>query len=163
MTADPGSIVRLVAVPVDLFLRSEQHTSDLLREAIYVLAHGDAGAGSVYHRLLEAAEWARMRGASSRTETGDRVEAARLRGESAVDVTVPARESVADFVESWTDLLDEMDAECAAGRLLCLPADAELARFRRWWSDQVAGQVRGTATPSAFLARATAAGQSTGS
>jgi hypothetical protein len=143
--------VQLLGVPVRLFLSAEQHASDLLREATYVVAQGKGPDDSVYHRFLQAARAARMRETTARNEIGDLVEEAFVRGDESVDLTLPAHEQVAMIAEGWSALLDAMDAECYSGRVLSLPASPELVRFQHWFCEQICGQVRAGLSPTPFV------------
>jgi hypothetical protein len=139
----PKVRVRLVDVPVALFLASEQHTNDLLREiALMAAARPDAARGHVYGDLLATADDFAHRPADVRHRIAESVAVARRSGWDAVTVDFDADASAADGALAWEELLLRFDAMSAGERLLTLPADEELRTYRAWYVRELVEQVR---------------------
>ncbi|HEU0131047.1 MAG TPA: hypothetical protein VFQ85_08660 [Mycobacteriales bacterium] len=137
----PAKRVRLVGVPVALFLAAEQHTNDLLRE-IALMAAARPGTGHLFSDTLSTAETYAHRPASVRDRIVESIGIAQRAGWDTVTVDVEADESAADGALAWEELLRRFDAMSRDERLLTLPADGELVAYRSWYVRELVEQVR---------------------
>jgi limonene-1,2-epoxide hydrolase len=135
--------VRLVDVPVALFLASEQHTNDLLREiALMAAARPEADRGHAYSDVLATADRYAHRPAAVRHRIAESVTVARRSGWDTVTVDLNADAEAADGALAWEELLQRFDAMSADEQLLTLPADGELRAYRAWYVRELVEQVR---------------------
>jgi hypothetical protein len=145
----PAPSVRLLGVPVDLYLSAAHHTDELVRE-FTIIAIGDR-TGSVRDvpaRLLELVGELRHQYARTAGEIRSRFEQAAARGETAVDLELPGVETAVAMTVRMTDILDAADEFCRSGELLTLESPPEVVAWRHWWRDEVVGQVRDGAAPT---------------
>jgi hypothetical protein len=140
--------VRLVGVPVDLYLAASRHTAEIVREFALISFGEQSGVNErVPARLLDLVDELRRKHAHTTEEIRTRFEAAAGRGEATVDIELPAEETAADMTERMTELLDAADEFCRSGDLLTLAAPPEVVAWRHWWRDEVLNQVRNRAEP----------------
>lgn len=146
---DPGREVRLVDVPVALYRETQQHTDSVLRELVlmagYEVSHDTGGP---------------MRGLFQRANDGfaDRldltvaaapaVDAAHERGDTYVTLSLTLPGRYATSVQLWTRLIEELDAFCRDGTMLCVPASEEVKAFAQWWCAELTRQLRSGAAPT---------------
>ncbi|HWL37193.1 MAG TPA: hypothetical protein VNQ77_13495 [Frankiaceae bacterium] len=144
-----GREVRLVDVPVALYRETQQHTDSVLRELVlmagYEVSHDTAGP---------------MRGLFQRANDGfaDRldltvratpaVDAAHERGDAYVTLTLTLPERYAASVQLWARLVEELDAYCQDGTMLCVPASDEVKAFAQWWCAELTRQLRTVGAPT---------------
>jgi hypothetical protein len=141
--------VRLLGVPVDLYLEASRHTAEIVREFALISFGDRSGVNEhVPDRLLELVAELRRRHRRSTDAIRVRFEEAAQTGETAVDIDLPADEAAADITERLTDLLDAADEFCRSGDLLTLASSLDVAAWRHWWRDQVVSQVREGAEPT---------------
>jgi len=141
--------VRLLGVPVDLYLEASRHTDEIVREFALISFGDRSGVNQhVPDRLLELVDELRRRHRRRTDAIRARFEEASLAGEATVDIELPAEEVVADITERLTDLLDAADEFCRSGDLLTLASSADVVAWRHWWRDQVLGQIRDDAEPT---------------
>lgn len=141
--------VRLLGVPVDLYLEASRHTAEIVREFALISFGERSGVNEhVPDRLLELVTELRQRHRRSADAIRARFEEAAQAGETAVDLELPADEAAADITERLTDLLDAADEFCRSGDLLTLASSPEVVAWRHWWRDQVLRQVREGADPT---------------
>jgi hypothetical protein len=145
-------VVRLVGVPVDLYLRAARHRTDLTREFALIAFGDETGVttNSVPARLLALVDELHNRYARQSSGIRAQFEEAAERGEDTIDVELPAVELAAAMTDRVTTLLDEADEFCRSGQLLTLEAPPEVVAWRHWWRDQVVGQIRSEAQPTPF-------------
>ena len=121
--------VRLLGVPVDLFLRAANHHDELIRE-FALISFGDR-SGVTRHqvpgRLLTLVDLLRDRYARPSQEVRARVEEAAERRDRTVDLELPGTELVARLTEDITEALDEADEFGRSGDLLTWQGVALLA------------------------------------
>lgn len=117
---------------------------------ISIGGHSAVPRQDVPARVLEVMDELRGRYAESTGEIRAQFEEAHRRGETTIDVEVPADETAAAITERVTELLDEADEFCRTGRTLTLASEPEVVAWRHWWRDQVVGQIRKGAEPRAF-------------
>jgi len=145
-------VVRLIGVPVDLYLRASAHTDELVREFTLISMGERTGVteNDVPARLLKLVDDLRHRYVRRTTEIRTQFEEARRQGLTTVDIEVPGDDTAVDITERLTTMLDEADEFCRAGNLLTLASEPELVAWRHWWRDEVVGQVRDGADPRPF-------------
>jgi hypothetical protein len=147
-----GRSVRLVGVPVDIYLRASRHQAELARE-FALISFGDKTGMSdldVPARLLAIVDELRHKYRRASDEIRTRFELAAQNGEARIDLDLPASEATAEITQRLTEILDEADAFCRSGHLLTLEAPPDVVAWRHWWRDQVVGQVRDGAAPAPF-------------
>lgn len=131
-------------LPLDVYLEAEQHNDAVVRELTLIVQSAQSESGlEVPRRLLDLAT--EVRGAFSPASDGLRaqVEEAILRGQSAVDIHMAVPRQGWEALLRLVDWLDEVDRYCEDGDLLTLASSPRLRRFRAWYGQQVAGQMRG--------------------
>lgn len=160
----PRAQVRLVDVPVALFLAAEQHQNDLLREiALMAAATSGLERGHRFADLLATADQYAHRPAAVRRRIADSVAVAVRAGWDAVTVDVEADEATAEGAIAWECLLRRFDVMSRDEELLTLPAGGELAAFRHWYVSEIVDQVRNGRAPVSWqVARADALAGVTG-
>ena len=136
--------VHLLQLPVDVWARTQEHSDELLREFALIAADPES-AGAVPARLTRLVEQLNQIYGGVATEQENQLFAAAEAGVDVIDdlaYSLPA--AVADACVSLSELLDEADAFCLAGKhLLTLATPPELVRFRRWYLEQFASQLTG--------------------
>jgi anti-sigma regulatory factor (Ser/Thr protein kinase) len=145
----PDVSVRLIGLPVEVYLAAEEHHDALVRELGMLLASGREGSGSDEPaRLLELAGRLVGQFGAGNEQRRAQVEAARLAGEQTVDVVMLFPSGAQDQVMQIADELDEVDEFCRRAQLLTPPSTEDLKRFRRWYTDEIVRQLAGeTPTP----------------
>jgi hypothetical protein len=141
--------VRLLGVPVDLYLEASRHTAEIVREFALISFGERSGVNEhVPDRLLELVTELRQRHRRSTDAIRARFEEAAQAGQTAVDLELPAVDAAADITERLTDLLDAADQFCRSGDLLTLASSPDVVAWRHWWRDQVLHQVHEGADPT---------------
>jgi len=148
MTLTPALVeVHLLALPVPLAARSQQHFEELMREFVLIAAghehgHGEHEAPARLMKLVETLvqQYGAVAGAAE-----ERLADAIDRGDQAIDdhvLEVPATAGPA--AQALGELIDEADEYCRRGRhLLTLATPADCVAYRRWYLGQVITQVQG--------------------
>lgn len=134
--------VRILGLPLDIYLEAEQHNDAVLRE-LDLIERSPRRGPQVPPRLLELATLLRALFTAATASTRAQVDEALRMGRARVDldVDVPA--------EGWQALMDmaqqleEVDRYCQEGALLTLASSPQQRRFRRWYANQVARQMQG--------------------
>lgn len=141
---DPLPNVELPGVPAKLFIESQNHQHDLLRE----LALMDIGnrwsltERELPHRVARLIGEILTDYADVRTVTRTQALDALGRGEETVTLRVPAKAGIVDALHRWLDLVEQADAFCAQGLLLTLPAPDDVRALRRWYVEVIDRQLR---------------------
>jgi hypothetical protein len=138
--------VRLLRLPVQLWVAADEHTEELLREfaLLEVAEDEDQRATSVPARLLALMAQVRSRYAGEAGAQRERLLAAAEEGRSELDVQYALPPAAADAVVELNRMLDEADDYCREGtHLLTLATPEELVLFRRWYFAQIVEQVAG--------------------
>lgn len=140
--------VRLIGVPVDLYLEASRHMGEIVRE-FALISFGDRSGVTerVPAQLLELVDQLRKRYARNTDAIRSRVEEAARAGQETVDLELPGDDTAASITEDITELLDAADEFCRSGDLLTLAAPPQVVAWRHWWRDQVVAQVREGAEP----------------
>ena len=141
-------IVRLLGVPVDLYLEGSRHMGEIVREFALISFGERSGVNErVPARLLQLVDDLRGRYARNTDAIRSRVEEASRAGSETVDIELPGDETAVQITEHLTELLDAADEFCRSGDLLTLASSPEVVAWRHWWRDQVVGQIRDGAEP----------------
>ena len=140
--------VKLIGVPVDLYLEAYRHMGEIAREfALISFGERTGVTEPVPAQLLELVSELRHRYANDADAIRGRVEEAARSGRETVDIEFPADETAVDLTERLTELLDAADEFCRSGHLLTLAASPQVVAWRHWWRDQVVGQAHEGADP----------------
>lgn len=144
MTDYPASM-RLVDVPARVFLESQNHQHDVIRELalidIRTRYHHDDNVvpQRVAHLISEILqEYSDVR-STTRQQALQAIEA----GRSAVTIEVPVRPGIVEALEKWLRLVEEADDVCRDGTFLTLPASDEVRALRRWYVEAIRQGVAG--------------------
>jgi hypothetical protein len=141
--------IRLLGVPVDLYLEASRHMGEIVREFALISFGERSGVNEhVPAGLLDLVSQLRQRYARNADAIRAQVEEAARAGQQNVDIEFAADETGVDITERITELLDAADEFCRSGDLLTLAAPPEVVAWRHWWRDQVVGQVRSNAEPT---------------
>lgn len=135
--------IRMVGVPVEIFLTTRQQHDELLREcAVLALAHEDEeGAQPPELRRLVHELGVHYGAAASRAD--ENVEAASQAGQATIDLTYRVPISVLAAADRLEDLMQSADALCREGRMLTMPRTEQMRRFSAWWVGELRRQVAG--------------------
>lgn len=130
--AEPTRFV-VVRVPVDTFLRSQDHQEDLLRELRLIDLADQFGLGEAdaAEEILQLVSEIHSRFRDVRGTTRAQALAAREAGADEVDLVVPVYDGMDDALRHWLELLEQADQLCARGEVLTLPADPDVQVLRR--------------------------------
>lgn len=138
-------VARVASVPVELFLESQDHQEDLLRE-LRLMELGDRfhlTTDSVAQDLASLIGGILGRYRDVRSTTRTQALAALADGRTEVTLLVPLDDGIVDALHHWLELLETANRVCAGGRLLTLPARPEVQALRRWYVDEVVLQATG--------------------
>ena len=140
--AGPAELVpvRVLGVPLPVYLAAQEHDDALLRE-LRLLPAG--GAVQVPRRLLALAEETRRRFATEGTTVRGQVAAAVADGAATVDLDLSVPRTSWELLGRLAAQLDEADAYCERGDLLTLPSPPVVRELRAWYLDQVRLQLEG--------------------
>ena len=139
-TADTAQVVRLLGVPAALFIDSQNHQHDLIRELTLIdlaSAHGISDT-ELPRRLADLISEILDHYAGVRLATREQALAALARGESTVDLSVPVVPDLLAGLRRWLRLVQEADELCSQGALLTLAAAPQVRALRRWYVDAIA-------------------------
>ena len=141
--------VHLLALPVPLAARSQQHFEELMREFL-LIADGHQHGHSEHEvpaRLMNLVQTLVQQFGAVSGDAEERLADAIDRGDRVIDdhaLEVPPEAGPA--AQALGDLIDEADEYCRRGRhLLTLETPAECVAYRRWYLGQVITQVQGAA------------------
>jgi hypothetical protein len=138
--------VRLLRLPVPLWVAADEHNEELLREfALLEVAEDEAQRDtSVPARLLAVMAQVRSRYAGASGAQRERLRVAAKEGRTELDVQYALPPAAADAIVELNRMLDEADDYCREGKhLLTLATPEELVLFRRWYFAQIVEQVAG--------------------
>lgn len=140
-------VLTVRAVPAQLFVESQDHQHELVRELRLVeigerfdltTRNVSQRLGSLISEILEG--WDDVR-STTRRQAISAIE----RGEDEVDLTIPVRPGLADALQRWLLLLDEADQFCEGGELLTMSASPEVRALRAWYVSEILEQLAGSA------------------
>lgn len=141
--ADDLVEVRLVHLPLDVYVEAQQRNEELLREFAHI-AHSDAReTRTVPARLLDLVERSRSRYGSLNIPVQQQLSDAISAGQKTIDVTYQVPPAAADAADELATGLDEADEFCRSGDLLILASPPELVRFREWFLGEFRRQIEG--------------------
>jgi len=137
--------VRLVNLPISLFLRSREHHDDLIREftLMAIRQPEDVHAPRLPEQLSELVEILGRRYSASASRADAARDAAIERGDTSVDLTYEVPASVVPDLLRLTELIDAADEFCRSEQLLTLPRDAEMVAFAHWYNGEFINQING--------------------
>lgn len=136
--------VTVADVSVDLFLESQGHQGDLVRELrlLEMAERFDLAERGVSGRLSKLISDILVTWDDVRSTTRRQALEAHERGEAKVDLVVPVRPGLADALRSWLELLAEADQFCDIGNeLLTVSARPDVREFRRWYAEAIISQL----------------------
>ncbi|HUZ44879.1 MAG TPA: ATP-binding protein [Acidimicrobiales bacterium] len=142
---DAGGLVevRILGLPPQAYLDSEQHNDALMRE--FALISRDDRTSSLPRQLLELVAEIQLFFGAQVSASRAQIVAAVERGDQAVDLHIRMHPRNRSYVERSVALLTEADRYCREGDLLTLAASEEILRFRDWYLGQVLAQLDGAA------------------
>ena len=141
----PVDVVRLEGVPARLFLQSQDHQHDLIRE-LQLIELGDRfdlHTSEVSRELARLIAEILSRYADVRSVTREQAIAALDRGDASVTLQVPVRPGMAGALRTWLRLLDDADRLCSGGELLVLASSPEVRALRAWYVEQLVARLEG--------------------
>lgn len=135
---DPPAVVRLEGVPVRLFLESQDHQHDLVREfQLIQIGERDLGMAEAPHELARLVSDILARYSEVRSTTRNQAVAALRRGDETTTLDVPVRPGMGPALQDWLRLLESADAICEQGQLLMLASRPEVRELRRWYVREI--------------------------
>lgn len=140
--------VRLLNYPLDLYLRAQQHSDELIREFMHITnsRQSDPSAEVAPTRLWAIIDDLTVRFAAMIEAPRQERDAAIERGELRIDLTYVTPVEALEPVRQLGHLLDEADEYCRAGQhLLTLATPPDAVAFRRWFLGEFERQFAGEA------------------
>jgi hypothetical protein len=140
--------IRLLNLPVQLWVDAKQHNDELLREfTLIATAHDSPADGhAVPERLLAVITRLRQQYGHGSGERDARIFAAHEAGTRHLDMVVELPAAAAPALRNLAQLLDDADEFCRSGQhLLTLATPPELVAYRRWYLRELALQLEGAA------------------
>ncbi len=135
--------VRVLGLPLDVYLKAEQHNDAVLRE-LDLIERSPRRGPQVPPRLLELATALRALFTAATTSTRAQVDEALRTGRARVDLDVDVPAEGWQALMEMAQQLEEVDRYCQEGALLTLASSPQQRRFRHWYADQVAQQMQGS-------------------
>ncbi|MGJ7439848.1 hypothetical protein [Aquipuribacter sp. MA13-6] len=147
LPGDDGPLVevRLLGLPVPLFIASREHHDGLVRELRLLALEDDAGELDVPARLVELVDSLGTRHATARSRRDTELEAAHARGERTIDLVEHVPSGVVEVAERLRTLIEECDRFCREGQLMTLPRPPLVRQLSEWYLAQFRDQVQGRA------------------
>lgn len=141
--ASDDAVISLPNVPVQLFLESQDHQQELIRELQLIEIGGsvDATTSEASQRLARLISEVLSSYELVRSSTREQAVRARRRNEHVVTLRVPVRPGMAPALRRWVELLEEADQLCRHGELLLVACSPEVRRLRRWYVEQLTSQL----------------------
>lgn len=138
-----GGVVRLPGVPARVFLESQDHQQDLIRELQLIEIGGgiDQETAHVSKRLARLIGEVLTDYSSVRSTTRSQAVDALAAGDHVVTLHVPVVPGMSDALRRWLQLLEEADELCEKGELLLVAPSPEVRRLRRWYVEQLTNQL----------------------
>ncbi len=136
--------IRVVGLPMAVYLRTSEHGDELMREFALVAASSrERDRAAVPVRLTALVEELRARFSGFTLGPESHLAQAAERGDATVDVDYSVPADVAQAVAELDALLDEADEFCRTGDLLTLASPPEAVAFRRWFLGEFVRQAAG--------------------
>jgi hypothetical protein len=139
----------MMGLPVALFLRTQEHHDELVREfTLMAIRESATDVGSqprtvLPARLRELIDILGRRFDASTSRADVDLQAAADRGDATVDLTYHVRSNVAAELVMSTELMDDADEFCRQEKLLTLPRDPAMVAFSRWYNREFLRQIDG--------------------
>lgn len=146
MSADDVELVevRILELPVEIFVRTSEYTDGLLREFALIQAR----PGTAPAQLLALSTETRQRFSGFTAAPASTLAAAVDRHDLAIDLAYELPRTVGEVARRLRKLLDEADEYCRAEQLLTLEPDQDVIAFRRWFLGEFTAQAEGAAPTS---------------
>ena len=145
--ADGMILVRIQKTPVAVWVATQEHTDELLREFQLIAAAQQAPRArrhDVPQRLVALIEEMTAQYGGFGEANEQRLVDAAAAGEDSVDLVYELPAAASDGALRLGELLDEADDYCRSGEhLLTLATPVELVAFRRWFLDEFVRQAAG--------------------
>ena len=137
-------VVQLENVPTRLFLESQDHQHDLIRELqlIDIGERGSEGHERPSQRLAELIAAILARYGEVRAVTRRQALRAMELGERELTLEIPVQEGMREALQDWLELLEEADRLAVGGELLLIPAREEIRQLRRWYVSETVARIR---------------------
>ncbi len=140
--------VRIVGLPVPVYLRASEHGDELMREFALVAAGANDGAGAatgndVPVRLTVLVEELRRRFSGFTLQPVAELAEAAATGADTIDLDYRLPPDAVQAAVDLGALLDEADEFCRAGDLLTLATPPDALAFRRWFLGEFSRQAAG--------------------
>ena len=136
--------VRLIGLPIALFLRAREHHDELIREFTLMAIRTNSHRGpALPPRLRELVDVLGRRFGASTSRADMERDAAIERGDATVDLIYHVPASFAADVQMLTQLMDDADDFCRMEKLLTLPRDPSMVAFGHWYNDEFLRQIDG--------------------
>jgi len=147
LTAPEGELftVRLLRMPIGLFLRARERHDELVRElTLMAMRENTPEQGpKLPPRLDELVEILGRRFGATTSRADPERDAAIARGDVTVDLTYHVPASLTTDIIALSELLDDADEFCRTGQLLTLPREPAIARFGHWYNGEFLRQLQG--------------------
>ncbi len=137
--------VRIVGLPVDVYLRAAEHNDELMREFALIKGQGAGDGAAVPDRLLALVEEMRARFSGFAAQPEAELAAAAASGAGNIDLYYLVPPDAARGAGDLDALLDEADRFCQVGDLLTLTTPPDALAFRRWLLREFVRQAAGEA------------------
>ncbi len=140
--------VRILGLPVPVYLRASEHGDELMREFALIAAGADSDGNSdpgVPVRLTAVVDELRGRFSGFTLQPESELAAAAASGADTIDLEYRLPPEAVQAAVDLGGLLDEADEFCRAGDLLTLETPPEAVEFRRWFLGEFVRQAAGEA------------------
>jgi hypothetical protein len=139
---EPMCEIRLLAVPMELFIGAREQHDALIREcAVMALERDDERAGEPAELRALVREFAEHSAATARP--GDEINPAWPEGQSTVDLTYWAPPSAVHGAAEFERLMAAADRVCEQGLMLTMPRSQVIRDFSAWWLSELRRQLAG--------------------
>ena len=132
--------VRVLGIPLDVHRRNSEHGEALRRELAFVANAADPEGAPVRLYALGVELAGRYGGLTATQES--KLNAALAAGEATVDLEYDLPVEMAEGIERFEGLVDELDDFCRDGDLLTLVTPPEGVAYRRWFLGEIVDQLR---------------------
>lgn len=131
--------VRLEGVPATMFIASQDHQRDLVRELTLMdldVRHPKPDR-ELPRTVVEFINGIHEEYDDVRSQTRDQALAALAAGAQDFTLHVPVRPDLAEALTRWLRLVEQADRLCDEGALLTLGATPEIRALRRWYAETI--------------------------
>lgn len=144
-SASPLRTVRLLRMPVDVWVQAKQHNDELMREFTLIAAGREQeDEQHVPARLVTLLDTLRRQYGTATEERDAMLFAAHAAGTQEMDIQLQLPTEAGQHTTALGRLLDEADDYCRRGQhLLTLATPPRAVRFRHWYLGEVAAQLDG--------------------